>query len=112
MIAQREDQVFLVLTLLIGALAGLAVVAFIVKSLPVTTRLAWVLSPTYASVSEVTLLDVDALPMPTRPPPLFVACAFVRDGAAWLAYLRRGGHLAGTCRKFGIGDAGCDTHAR
>ena len=59
--------------------ATFAVVAFRVKLPAVTTRLACVASPTYASVSEVTVLEVDALPMPTRPPPLLVECAFVRD---------------------------------
>jgi chloride channel protein, CIC family len=39
MIAEREDQVFLVLTLLIGALAGLAVVAFIVLTQRTSLRL-------------------------------------------------------------------------
>jgi chloride channel protein, CIC family len=39
MLAQREDQVFLVLALLIGALAGLAVVAFIVLTERTSLRL-------------------------------------------------------------------------
>ena len=39
LIEQREDQVFLVLTLLIGALAGLAVVAFIVLTQRTSLRL-------------------------------------------------------------------------